>query len=177
MNKRIEELNELRKEVIELNCLQNGHLYGPWSKENDEYTRTCTKCMFERKIKSTTPIPEIEDEIRKQEKGKELLTYLYAAKKETLAPENIIFYLWTTKSYLSYIDSTKLQTKIQELNTPSIDSLNEYQLINKITNSIQKIHSNIRNASDEEWEEYDTLWQEVDNYVESMMPQTKSSSL
>lgn len=178
MNKRIEELNALKQEVLEHSCQENGHQYGYWTKneETGEYSRKCTKCNSIETIKSIDPISDIEEELKKQEKGNELLNYLCNTPKETLTPENIIFYLWKIKDYLSYIDLDTLQARIKEVNAPLIDSLNEYHLINTLTSSIYQIHSNIRNASDTEWEQYDKLWEEIDAYVKAMIPQTKSPS-
>ena len=172
MDKRIKELTQLKQVALEYSCEQNGHTYGPWQKEDENNcSRECKKCGFKRTLPLTD---EITKEIAKQQKAKELLEYL---QNKQPTPENIIFYLWTIKKYLSYIDIDELAKIITKQNKPNVDSLEEYILINSLIKSIHDTHTDIKTTKEEDWEQYNLLWQEVETYMENQTTQTKSSTL
>lgn len=172
MDRRIEELSILRKEALSLSCKEEGHTYGPWSKEENLYSRTCTKCKTTEQIKASSPISDIESEITKQNEAQELLGFLYNNSKEVLTSENIIFYIYVIKDYLNYIDKNLLQKRLKEVNTLDIDNEREFNLINAFTNIIM---INERHITEEQENQYDIIWQDINNYIESL-EQTKSSS-
>lgn len=163
MDKRIKELQELKQEVIEMSCIQNGHQYQKWSKQENEYSRVCQKCKYIEKIKSTAPISEIEEEINKQKIANTLLEYLCAKENNNISSENIIFYIYTIKDYLNYLDIEKLKNRITEINTPTLENQNEYNIINFFVTNINNSDTNI--------------WQEIDNYIEQLLPKPKKASL
>ena len=90
--------------------------YGPWKKEEKDskiiYERICIN-SGEKEIITTSEIDiDIENTIKKQNKGTELTNFFCKSKEEDLTNENILFFLSKTVKYQPYLDIDKITEKI-----------------------------------------------------------------
>lgn len=154
-----EMLSKVKEDMIKFSCEQNGHQYGLWSKNEYEgkyeYRRECLRCKYIEILRTSEPQPDQEKQISKQKESENILNLFYQEKDSNLDSENILFYIYCIRDYLSYLDLNKLQTRINELNKPLLESLEEYRLISVFS-------QNINNVPDE-------LWEEIESYVKNIM--------
>lgn len=167
MNEQLNKLRKAKKKLSEIQCKQMGHSYGEWSKKGSNesiiYERTCNRCSQLEEIKSSSSILEIETEIMKQNKGKQLLDYLLNSSIESLTKENLLFYIFVTKDYMNYIDKNILKEILVKYNQPSIDAIDEYTLLKKFSD-------NIYNVSDD-------IWDDIYSYISDRYKEEKGSTL
>lgn len=131
MGNNLDELELLRLTKAELSKPKDEkHKYGNWQKDEDEkikYSRTCMKCGYVEEIITSTLDLDIENVIKKQEKGMQLTDYFCNSTKEDLTYENILFFLENTTDYQSYLNFNRINNKIVEVlgNSKVIDNYND----------------------------------------------------
>ena len=144
MNNNLDELELLKLTKAELSKpAYEQHKYSAWQKEENEnikYTRTCTKCGHIEEIVTSTIDLDIENVIKKQEKGIQLTDYFCNSTKEELTNKNILFFLANTTDYQSYLDINRITSKLVSINK-DYQTHNDYEenLIYNAVVSLQRV--------------------------------------